>query len=283
MSPASRALAWDYSRVAGAYLLRPGYAPAAIDAIVGLARLSPGALVADVGAGTGNLVCPLLDRSLRVVAIEPDGEMRRRGKQRTAGRSDVRWSASRAESMPFDDGCFDAVTFGSSFNVVDQPRAIAESARVTRPGGFLACLWNHRCLDDPLQAAIEETIRRRVPGYSHGSRRSDPSAAMLDGGWFDGVRAIEAGIVHTMPRSDFVSAWASHLTLRRQAGPGFEAVLGAIERLLCAEAPAILEVPYLTRAWVARRTTRSNPVGRGTGSSRPRGGFRPCGTARSRS
>ena len=48
MSGDSPELAWDYTEAAHAYGKRPGYAPAAIDAIIEIARLAPGALVADV-------------------------------------------------------------------------------------------------------------------------------------------------------------------------------------------------------------------------------------------
>lgn len=256
MSGATDGLGWDYTEVARDYLRRPGYAPAAIDAVVGHAGLADGACVADVGAGTGNLACPLLDRGLHVVAIEPNAAMRRLGEARTAAHPRVRWSAARAEAMALPDGSVDAVTFGSSFNVVDQPRAILESARVTRPGGWLVCLWNHRRLDDPLQAAIERTIRERIPGYAHGTRRGDPSAALRAGGAFGEVCALEAEVVHDVSRPDFLTAWQSHLTLRRQAGDAFDAVLRAIGRLLDAEAPERLAVPYVTRAWIARRTDR---------------------------
>lgn len=257
-------LAWDYTQVARAYLKRPAYAPAAIDALVRHAALAPASVVADVGAGTGNLALPLLERGLRVVAIEPNEAMRRLGEARTATQAHVRWTAARAEAMLLPDRSCDAVTFGSSFNVVDRLRAVVECGRVVRPGGWIACVWNHRRLDDPLQAAIEGAIRERVPGYSHGSRRADPSGALEAGGLFGDVHAIAAGVVHEVCRADFLEAWRSHLTLRRQAGAGFPAVLDAIDRVVAARAPAVIEVPYVTRAWLARRRQDGDP-------RRPRG------------
>ena len=146
--------------------------------------------------------------------------------------------------------------FGSSFNVVDATAAVAESARVVRPGGSLFCLWNHRRLDDPLQSAIEAAIRRHVPGFRPGARRTDPSALLQSGGWFADVQPIEATIRHRIPAADFVEAWQSHLTLRREAGAAFPAVLESIARLVTGGGASTIEVPYVTRAWLARKRGR---------------------------
>jgi ubiquinone/menaquinone biosynthesis C-methylase UbiE len=254
-APAPR-LDWDYTSVARAYLKRPGYAADAIDDVVRHAGLAPGMRVADVGAGTGNLTLPLLERGLEVLAIEPNDAMRRLGLERTAQHTQVAWRRAFAEATTLPDGSVDAVGFGSSFNVVDAERAVAESARILRPGGAIFCLWNHRQLTDPLQAAIEALIRRHVPEFAHGARRADPSPSLLRGSWFGGLVAVEAPVVHAVPRDDFVEAWRSHLTLRRQAGEAFPEVITAIERLLGRRAAAVVTVPYMTRAWLARRRSR---------------------------
>jgi len=250
--PATR-VAWDYTAVASAYLKRPGYAPGAIDAIVHRAGLSPGSRVADVGAGTANLSIPLLERGLEVVAIEPNDAMRRLGEQRTAGTPRIAWHLAFAEATSLPAASCDAVGFGSSFNVVRALEAVVESARILRPRGWVFCLWNHRDLDDPLQAAIEAAIRRYVPAFAHGARRADPSALLQHAGHFDPPRAVAVPIVHRVERGDFAEAWRSHLTLRRQAGAAFDDVIAAIERLLDTYGGPTLDVPYVTRAWLARR------------------------------
>ena len=249
-------LAWDYTDVAHAYLKRPAYAPDAIDAILRHAALGRGARACDVGAGTGKLSLPLLERGLEVVAVEPNDAMRRLGRAQTAHHAAVRWQRGYAEATGLPDGSCDAVGFGSSFNVVDTAAAVRESARILRPGGWVFCLWNHRRLDDALQAAIEDLIRAYVPGFTHGARRADPSAALRAGSWFGDIRALEAAVVHVVSREDFAAAWRSHLTLRRQADDALEDVLVAIDGLLEKHAAPLLRVPYVTRAWLARKRRR---------------------------
>ena len=119
---------------------------------------------------TGKLARPLAERGLIVHAVEPNDEMRRRGLRNTEGLP-VRWREGTGEDTGLVDRSVRAVTFGSSFNVVDQRAALRECRRVVEPGGWLCCLWNHRDLDDPLQARIEGNITAAIPGYQYGSRR----------------------------------------------------------------------------------------------------------------
>jgi SAM-dependent methyltransferase len=47
-----------------------------------------------------------------------------------------------AERIPLPDASVDAVLVGQAFHWFDQERALPEIARVLRPGGVLAALWN---------------------------------------------------------------------------------------------------------------------------------------------
>jgi SAM-dependent methyltransferase len=250
---ASFAIEWDYGDVARAFLKRPAYAPAAIDAVLCASAASVGTRVCDVGAGTGNLTRPLLAAGLAVVALEPNAAMRALGRRRTAGESRLAWVAARAEATGVRAATFDLVTFGSSFNCVDQPRALRECARILRPGGRLVCLWNHRCLDDPLQARIEACIRELVPAYAHGERREEQTPSLERDGLFTVIARVAGDVMHRIAVADCVEAWRSHVTLKRQARDRFPTVVDAIGRVLGEGGRSHVEVPYTTRAWVARR------------------------------
>ncbi|MBL0141876.1 MAG: methyltransferase domain-containing protein [Betaproteobacteria bacterium] len=245
---------WDYTALADAYLKRPDYADAAIDAMLAVMTVRRGDRVCDVGAGVAHLALPLAKRGLFVDAVEPNDAMRGHGIARTQHLEGVRWHEGTGENTGQPSGAFRAVTFGSSFNVCDRPAALKESARILGHGGWFACLWNHRQLDDPVQARIEALIKGSVPDYGYGTRREDQTAVIDASGLFGPVVHLDSRVVHEQTAAECIEAWRSHATLQRQAGPAFGAVVEEIAGYVSGLPQGIVRVPYSTHVWVARRT-----------------------------
>ena len=95
--------------------------------------------VLDLAAGTGKLTGGLLALGVEVTAVEPDAAMLTELAARFPA---ARALVGRAERIPLADGAVDAVTVGQAFHWFDRDAALAEIARVLRPGGALAALWN---------------------------------------------------------------------------------------------------------------------------------------------
>ncbi len=247
---------WDYTELAKTYAQRPEYAPTAIDAMVAIADVSAGDAVCDVGAGVAHLTLPLAARELNVFAVEPNDAMRERGMVRTREFDNVRWFEATGEHTNQDDSAFELVTFGSSFNVCDRPAALLEAARILKARGWFACMWNHRNLADPIQAAIEKIIVQQLGTYDYGSRREDQTETINQSGLFGPVCRLEADVVHVQPVEECIAAWRSHGTLQRQAGEQFGSVIEAIEKHLHnLNTPSVL-VPFTTRIWMAQLSSQ---------------------------
>lgn len=243
---------WDYTTLADAYLKRPDYADAAIDALLAVSRQEPGARVCDVGAGVAHLTLMLAARGLAVTAVEPNDAMRANGVKRTAHLDNVRWFEGTGETSGQPPQSFDLVTFGSSFNVCERQAALRETARILRPQGWFACLWNHRQLDDPIQARIEAIIKAHLPDYGYGSRREEQAPIIEASGLFGPVVHLDARVVHRQDIDECVEAWRSHATLERQAGPAFERIVADIEGYLRSLDCAAIDIPYSTNVWLAQ-------------------------------
>jgi SAM-dependent methyltransferase len=95
--------------------------------------------VLDLAAGTGKLTGVLCAEGHQVTAVEPDEAMLSELVRLHGG---VRALPGTAERIPLPDGTVDAVVAGQAFHWFDYERAMTEIARVLRPGGVVAGLWN---------------------------------------------------------------------------------------------------------------------------------------------
>lgn len=243
---------WDYTTLADAYLKRPDYADAAIDAMLSIAGAEKKDKFCDVGAGVAHLTLMLAARGLDVVAVEPNDAMRANGIKRTEKLGNVRWHEGTGEATGQTEQTFDMVTFGSSFNVCDRQQALKETARILKPRGWFACMWNHRQLEDPIQAQIEAIIKARVSGYGYGTRREDQTVVIDASGLFGPVVHLDSRVMHEQTIEECVEAWRSHATLERQAGAAFHDVVAAIESYLQSLGTPSIQIPYSTNIWVAQ-------------------------------
>ena len=158
---------------------RPSYPAAAIDAILdGLAP--PDRLVAaDIGAGTGISARPLGDRGVRVIAVEPGAAMR----GAAAPHDKVSWTAGHAEATGLMSAAVDLVLCAQSFHWFRPPDALAEFARILKPGGRLAIMWNRRSQTDTLTAGYRQAILD-VGGEVAAERMPFDSAVVASSGRF---------------------------------------------------------------------------------------------------
>lgn len=131
-------LAANFPTVAEAYERgRPEYPPAVVGAIAAELQIPPDAPVLDLAAGTGKLTRALLGAGLDVLAIEPQASLR---EILITGVGAERVRDGLAEAIPLPEEAVAAVTVADAFHWFRPAEALAEIARVLRPGGGLAVL-----------------------------------------------------------------------------------------------------------------------------------------------
>jgi ubiquinone/menaquinone biosynthesis C-methylase UbiE len=131
-------LARSFGSVAEAYDRgRPTFPVEAVRWLVG----ENPATVLEVGAGTGKLTERLVALGHDVHATEPAEEMLEILHRNLP---DTRTTRSSAEELPVPDRSVDVVVAAQSFHWFDLERALPEIARVLRPGGHVALVWNFR-------------------------------------------------------------------------------------------------------------------------------------------
>ena len=134
----SPAPALSFGGVAAAYdRARPAYPR---EAAAWLAGEQP-TTVLELGAGTGKLTEVLVGLGHDVHATDPDEQMLAVLRERLPG---VRTTLAGAEELPVPDASYDVVVVAQAFHWFDHERALPEIARVLKPGGRLAVVWNAR-------------------------------------------------------------------------------------------------------------------------------------------
>jgi ubiquinone/menaquinone biosynthesis methyltransferase len=243
-----------FDRIAGRYDLMNSVMTAGLHhrwrgRAVDLAGVAPGGAALDVCCGTGDLALEL-KRSVgedgRVVGLDFAESMLDIAREKSARAGlGIEWVQGNALALPFEDSSFDAATVGFGVrNVVDLEGAVAEMARVVKPGGRVVILEITTPERPPLSWFYAIWFDRIVPliGAASGEReaysylpdsvhRFPPAAGlaklMHDGGLREvrylilagGIIAIHAGTVHA------VRAAAASATEDRAAG-SVEAVAG---------------------------------------------------------
>jgi len=153
---------------AAAYeLARPGYPDEAIALLGAELGVTAGTRTCDLAAGTGKLTRRLVELGTAVVAVEPVDGMR---DQLRRAVPEVEAVDGTAEAIPLPDASVDVVTVAQAFHWFDAPAALAEIARVLKPGGGLALLWNERDDATAWVAEMSRLIRwheRTVSRYQH--------------------------------------------------------------------------------------------------------------------
>jgi len=238
------AAAADYDRA------RPTYPVAALNWTLeplGAGRL----LVVDLGAGTGLLSRVVAAAGHEVIPVEPDAGMRA---QLEAVMPGVRALAGSAEAIPVPDASVDAVLAGTAYHWFDPELAHPEMARVLRPGGVLAAIWNDR---DKATAWVAELARLIASHRYVSGRRAELDESRSFGPLFGDV--IKQQFPHVVAQSpqgiaDLAASRSNYLT----ATPAKQRLILDQITELCATHHELagrdtFDLPYLTTVYRAIR------------------------------
>lgn len=93
-------------------------------------------VVADLGCGTGDFASRVAGAVKTVIGVDSSPAMLEAARQSIAGRKNIDLREGDLEDLPIDDGACDAATMLLVLTYVPNPdKALAEMARVIRPGG----------------------------------------------------------------------------------------------------------------------------------------------------
>lgn len=152
-------------RVADYVRFRPGYPPGLVTTLLE-GGVDPASLrAADIGSGTGIFTRLLLERGVTVTGVEPNANMRAAAESWLQPFEKFTSLGGTAENTGLEKAGFDLVTAAQAFHWFHNMRTRAEFARILKPEGRLALIWNRRRLSDPLQRSYDALLRELAPEY----------------------------------------------------------------------------------------------------------------------
>jgi len=236
----------SFGAVAEAYeRARPGYPD---DAVRWLAGDEPCDVV-DLGAGTGKLTRSLVALGHRVTAVEPLEEMLDELRRAVPAATAVRGSA---EAVPLPDRSADVVTCAQAFHWFDRAAALAEMARVLRPGGRVALVWNTRDDSQGWVAELTDTVIGRSEFREGGTAAATESIG--EGGLFGPVERASFAHAQLLGRSDLVELVRSRsqcaVLPEEERRPVLERVGALFDRHAT---DGVLSMPYVAECFRAVR------------------------------
>jgi SAM-dependent methyltransferase len=131
---------WNVNSADWAELQEPYIDPAFAAALDALG-VAAGTRLLDVGCGAGRALQLAADRGAQVTGLDAASGLLEYAKRRVPGATLVQ---GELQTLPFEDGAFDAVSGFNSFQYAADPvEALREARRVTAPGGrVLALVWS---------------------------------------------------------------------------------------------------------------------------------------------
>ena len=155
------------TRVENYIKYRPGYPSGVLETLRSGCGLVPGALVADIGSGTGLLSQLFLDFGCQVTGVEPNDEMRAAAERLLAKYTRFNSLAGSAEETGLAPTSVDFITAGQAFHWFDPPRARSEFLRILKQEGWVALVWNsRRTTSTPFLRAYENLLTTYATDYA---------------------------------------------------------------------------------------------------------------------
>lgn len=128
----------DYTRA------RPSYPRDVLAVLRADCGLGESSVVADLGSGTGIFTRLLLESGATVHAVEPNDEMRAVAERDLGPIARFHSVRGRAEATTLPAASVDLATAAQAFHWFEPVATKRELARILRPGGFVALVWNDR-------------------------------------------------------------------------------------------------------------------------------------------
>jgi ubiquinone/menaquinone biosynthesis C-methylase UbiE len=239
------------SRVENYIKYRPGYPNGVIETLRNECGLTSDSIIADVGSGTGILTEMFLLNGNAVYGIEPNREMREAAERLLKDYPRFRSVAAKAEETTLDDASVDFITAGQAFHWFDREKTRIEFARVLRPRGWVALIWNERVTTTtPFLVACEQLLKDYSTDYEQVDHRRIDNEVIRDFFGSGQFRLKQFDNYQVFDYEGVKGRLLSSSYAPEEGHPNFEPMLAELERIFQAyQDEGRVVVEYVTQMY----------------------------------
>ncbi len=233
---------------------RPSYPAAVVELLQREGGLKPGAVVADMGSGTGIFAKLLLDHQYKVFGIEPNTEMREKAEQQLADYENFISVDATAEATGLDRQSVDCITAATAFHWFDKEKTKTEFQRILKPGGLCMLIWNVRLIEaSPLMAQYDVLLTQYGIDYKEVDAKKVSEKVIQQFFAPASVNFTEFAQQQRFDKNGFLGRLLSASYTPKLGHPNYDAMLRAANNLFDAhQKEGWVEFIYSTKCYYAR-------------------------------
>ena len=239
---------------------RPDYPEWVYQTLCTRCGLRPGTATFEIGAGTGKASRQLLALGADpLVAVEPDPRLAEFLREKSPDPA-LKLLISSFEDVVLEEGAFDLGVSATAFHWLDEDVALAKIARLLRPGGWWAAVWNvfrNDTRPDPFSQVTREVLGE--PTNPSEDKKGVPFAldtvarleALNRTGAFDVAEALTTTWSLILDADQIMALYATYSMISMR--PDREAVLSELGRIAREQFGGRVTRNVTTRLYIARR------------------------------
>ncbi|MBN1411607.1 MAG: methyltransferase domain-containing protein [Spirochaetales bacterium] len=244
-------------RVADYKKFRPAYPDGVLDFITSHIPIDKGSVIADIGAGTGISTALLMKMGCRVMAVEPNAEMRKAAEQSLSVNPLFLAVDGSAEATGLPDNSVDLVTVFQAFHWFDGEKTAAEFRRILKYPGPVLLVWNDRISDEKGFPEDYEQILRSLPEYGRIDHRNLDRAAIS--AFFNNTPVLHHVLSNTqiLDKEGVTGRFFSSSYTPSKDSPDYEPSLRRLERIFDKhQVNGKIEFKYRTEMFLGKLETK---------------------------
>lgn len=232
---------------------RPAYPEKMFEYLLDEKMISPHAVIADVGSGTGIFTAQIAPLVSQVFAIEPNADMREKAELRFGEFSNITSINGSAENTTLPPSSVHLITVAQAFHWFDRGLFKRECKRILTDIGKVLLVWNDRNTTAPIIQDNFEINKRYCPNFKGSSNGIDFSVNSFND-FFEGeITLVEFENSLVYDKETFITRNLSS-SYAPKVGDAYydEYVKAIIDVFDKHSANGVVDYPYITRCYIGR-------------------------------